>query len=250
MELIGTCCNNSAGGIMSLDDDATLVYTGDVRDILSGETVKTCSNDSPLSIDFSFVNNEQYQIEPHRCTVDLEPGASTASPIDNSERSVELSELLFEFKENPQLYLIRSDIAPSSSLNAEDSLTDLDDFSDGNNSDYQTRCIKDNSGLNLFEDQSNRSVSNSEQSESSSERKEPLKKFSKRGIQRWCALLTAAKSRIGEANGMRAILGESLWKDFVAYRNAKTNHRPQFIDVFRKKMKCCGPYNSKRVPTT
>ena len=48
--------------------------------------------------------------------------------------------------------------------------------------------------------------------------------LTKRGVQRWCRLLTASHSRIGDI--MQPVLGSALWRDFVTYAD---KFRAQFL---------------------
>jgi hypothetical protein len=52
----------------------------------------------------------------------------------------------------------------------------------------------------------------------------------KRAIQRWSALVSQRRYRLSENMGMRAVLGENAWNEFVSYTNARW--KPQFISSF------------------
>jgi len=74
--------------------------------------------------------------------------------------------------------------------------------------------------------------------------KKTLKVFRKRAQQRWCALLTSARSRIGHECGIRAMLGTSQWEAFVQHANQR--YKSASVDRFeRSVLLCSGPLGSK-----
>ena len=64
----------------------------------------------------------------------------------------------------------------------------------------------------------------------------------KRGIQRWSSLVTATSSRLAKTHGMRQLLGERCWRDFV--KHATTHYREAFLRAFTPQdgvLRCRGP---------
>ena len=66
-----------------------------------------------------------------------------------------------------------------------------------------------------------------------------FKLLRKRASQRWSALVSQHRSRLGQEMGMRMVLGGDVWNDFVAYATA--NWKSLFVDAFvHARLACTG----------